>query len=126
MNYKGIIIEESLNDTSILNDVKILDTKVEEVTPEHHTPWLNQWTLHTVEIPDEKAESFAEIVRKAIDTEHQSWYADYKNPQWHFIIFPKRVFKIARDDAKGYQEAKTYGMSLGIPKHQVDFSPQID
>ena len=50
MNYKGVIIEESLENKDILKDVKILETKVEEVVEEHKTPWIKQWTLHTVEI----------------------------------------------------------------------------
>ncbi len=52
MNYKGVIIEESLQDTSVLDNVRILKTKVEPITPKHKTPWLKQWTLHTVEIPE--------------------------------------------------------------------------
>lgn len=32
MNYKGVIIEESLGDKSVLADVQIIETKVEEVT----------------------------------------------------------------------------------------------
>jgi hypothetical protein len=38
MNYKGIIIEESLKDTSTLNEVKILESKIEPVTSKHQTP----------------------------------------------------------------------------------------
>lgn len=38
MDYKGIIIEESLEDKSVLDEVKIVDTKVEPITPRHKTP----------------------------------------------------------------------------------------
>ena len=60
MDYKGVIIEESLENADILNDVRILSTKVEDVTEGHKTPWIKQWTLHTVEVADEKAEEIAE------------------------------------------------------------------
>lgn len=56
MNYKGVIIEESLQETSVLKEVTILSTKVERVTPKHKTSWLKQWTLHTVEIGEEMGE----------------------------------------------------------------------
>ena len=57
MNYKGVIIEESLENKDILKDVKISETKIEEVIEEHKTPWIKQWTLHTVEIPENQADN---------------------------------------------------------------------
>jgi len=53
MNYKGVIIEESLENKDVLRDVVILSTKVEQVTEKHKTPYLKQWTLYTVELPEE-------------------------------------------------------------------------
>ena len=50
MNYIGIIIEESLKNKDFLKEVKILNTKIEQVTERHKTPWLKQWTLRAVEI----------------------------------------------------------------------------
>lgn len=122
MIYKGIIIEESLEDTSVLKDVAILETKVEKVTEEHKTPWLKQWTLHTVEIPEEKADSVAEKISKDLEKEH-NWYADYKNSMYHYIIYRGRVFKVDLKNPLLYAEAKQYGISLGIPEYQVDFAP---
>jgi hypothetical protein len=55
MNYKGTIIKESLKDTSILEEVKILDTKTEKVTEKHKTPWLKQWTIVSIEVNADKA-----------------------------------------------------------------------
>ncbi len=126
MNYLGTIIEESLADKTCLNDFLILSTKVEEVNDKHQTPWLKQWTLHKVELSEEKAQEAAEKLSKSLDYSHKStWYADYKNEQWHYIIFKDKIFKIGRTDAEGYKQAKAYGISLGIPEHQVDFSPDI-
>lgn len=122
MNYKGIIIEESLNDASILQDVNILATKVEKVTGKHQTPWLTQWTLHTVEIPEEKANEFAEKVSRSFDTDHPIWYADFKNDGYHFIIFSNKVFKVDLKNPFFYKKARIYGISLGIPDYQLNFA----
>ena len=124
MNYKGTIIEESLQDASVLKDVTIVETKVEPITPEHKTPWLRQWTLHSVEIPEEKAQEVAEKISRIFDIEHPDWYADYKNDLYHFIIFAGRVFKVDRANPAAYQEAKDYGISIGIPEYQLDFAPK--
>ncbi len=124
MNYKGIIIEESLGDKSVFKKLIIVSTKVEPVTNEHKTPWLKQWTLQTVEIPEEKAEEIAEIISENLETEHE-WYADFKNKNFHYIIFRNKVFKVNRQKTEEYKIAKEYGISLGIPDYQLVFSPEI-
>ena len=122
MNYKGVIIAESLQDLSVLNEVKILKTEVEPITPKHKTPWVKQWTLHTIEIPEEKAQAVAEKISKSFDSEHPHWYADYKNDTYHFIIFAGKVFQVRLADPILYKEATKYGISIGIPPYQVDFA----
>ena len=122
MNYKGVIIEESLENKDILKDVKISDTKIEEVVEEHKTPWIKQWTLHTVEILENQAKDVAEKISKVLDSKHD-WYADFKNDTHHYIIFHDKVFYIDRKNKEQYDEAKRYGISLGIPEYQVDFAP---
>lgn len=125
MNFSGVIIEESLTDRSVLNDVNIISTKVEPVTEHHKTPWVKQWTLHTVEIPDDKAAEVADKISKALDKEHD-WYADFKTEIEHYVIYTGKVFYITdRSDKKQYDEATAYGVSIGIPDYQVNFSPHL-
>lgn len=125
-NYRGVIIGESLANKDVLKNVKILSTKVEKVTEEHQTPWLSQWTLHTVEIPENEAQAVAEKISKSLDYSHDSsWYADYKNDTHHYIIFQNKIFYIDRKSKEQYDEAKRYGISLGIPEYQVDFHPEV-
>src|SRR3989344_6350870 len=124
-NYNGVIIEESLANKDVLKKVKIISTKVEKVTDEHQTPWLSQWTLHTVEVPENEAQVIAKEISKSLDYSHDSsWYADYKNNTHHYIIFRDKIFYIDRKNKEQYDEAKYYGISLGIPEHQVNFAPK--
>lgn len=120
MNYKGIIIEESLENADVLKDIKILETKVVPIKEKHKTPWVKQWTLHTVEIPEDQAEKVAKELSQAIDPKHQNaWYADFKNETTHFIIFRGKVFQVDRRKAEQYNKAIKYGLSLGIPDYQL-------
>lgn len=123
MNYKGIIIEESLKDAKVLKKISIIETKIEQVTQHHQTPWLNKWTLHTIEIPQEKADGIAEEISEVINETPSAWYADFKNNLFHYIIYPHKVFKVDLKNPKLYVDAKKYGISLGIPSYQVDFAP---
>ncbi len=124
MNYQGVIIEESLDNKSVLSKVKIVSTKVEQVTPKHKTPWLDQWTLHTVEIPEEDGVKIAQEISKSFDKEHFNWYADYQNDKYHFIIYPNKIFKVDLQNPILYKDAKEHGLSMGIPEYQVDFTPE--
>lgn len=122
--YIGVIIEESLENKDILKKLKIIKTKVEKVTDKHKTPWINQWTLHNVEIAEDKINEVCNKISKSLDS-HHNWYADFKNDKTHFIIFRNKVFKIDRKSKKQYEEATNYGISTGIPAYQVDFSPYV-
>ena len=121
-NCKGVIIEESLDDKKVFGIAHIVSTKIESVVEKHKTPCLKQWTLHTVEIDSRDAERVAEILAMDLEKEHP-WYADFKNNTHHYIIFRGKFFYIDRTSKKQYDEAKNYGISLGIPDYQVDFHP---
>lgn len=126
MNYKGVIIRESLENPLVLNEVKILDLKVEKVTEKHKTPWVNYWYLFTVEILEDKAEEIMEKISDSLDSKHGgSWYADFKNEKFHYIVFWDKVFKVDLSSPK-YRDAMEYGVNLGIPWYQLDFSPEIE
>lgn len=125
--FNGIIIAESLTDKSVLNDVNIISTKIVTATDTHKTPWVEQWTMHTVEIAEDKATDVANKLSSALDKKHaHAWYADFKTETEHYIIYSNKVFRITdRTDKQQYDEATTYGISIGIPDYQVDFSPHL-
>ncbi|HLC45394.1 MAG TPA: hypothetical protein VJI67_00815 [archaeon] len=122
--FKGVIIEESLQDKAVLEKLRILSTKTETVTESHNTPWLKQWTLHSIEVSEKDADDASEEIRKALDSKH-AWYADFKNDKRHYIVFKDKIFKVDRSSKKEYEEATKHGIALGVPAHQVDFSPHV-
>lgn len=124
MNYKGVIIEESLDGKSVLSKVKIVKTKIEPTSPKHKTSWLKQWTLYTVEILEGEGEQIAQEISNSFDQKHPDWYADYKNEKYHFIIYAGKVFKVDLKNPILYKDAKEYGISIDIPEYQVDFAPK--
>jgi len=123
MNFKGIIIEESFEDKKILMALNILKTSVEKVNPEDDTPWLKKWTMHTIEVTEDKAMETAERIAISLDSKHADhWYVDYKNEEYHFIIFKKKIFVVDRSRKEEYEDVKKYGLKLGIPEEQLNFS----
>lgn len=122
--FMGVIIEESLEDKKIFGLASIISTKIEKVVEKHKTPWLEKWTLHTVEIEPKDAERVAEILAMDLEKQHP-WYADFKNKKYHYIIFKNKIFYIDRASQEQYDKAKNYGVSIDIPEYQVDFHPEI-
>lgn len=124
-DYSGVIIEESLLDKSLLKKVKIVSTKISPVKDRHKTPWIEKWTMHVVRIPKEKADAIAQELSNSLEELHP-WYADFKSSMMHYVIFRGKIFKIKRTNKEQYLEAKKYGVSIGIPDYQVDFSALED
>lgn len=107
-----------MEDKEVLKKLNIISTRVEKVTDEHQTPWLSQWTLHTVEVNDSEADDLAEKLSKALEQKHD-WYIDYRNDKYHFVIFKDKVFKIDRSKKSDYDEMIKYGLSVGTPDYQL-------
>ena len=123
-DYTGVIIKESLEKKDVLKEVKIIKTRIEKVTEKHKTPWIKQWTLHRIEIPENQADKIVKEIIESLDSKH-GWYADFKNDTFHYVIFRNKVFKVDRSKPRTYDEIKKYGLKLGIPEYQLDFSPDI-
>lgn len=118
--YKGVIIEESLTDKAILKELEITNQSIEEITERDETPWLDKWTIDTVIIPEDKIEETANKLSELIDIEYcKDWYCDFKNDEYHYVIFKERVFKLSRNNKKDYEQMQKYAVSLGLPKHQM-------
>lgn len=119
--YSGCIIEESLTNKDVLKEFIITRTNVEKVTEESNTPDLDVWTMHIVEIAENKIESIVPLLSKSIDGSRKNggWYTDLKSDDWHYIIFSGKVFKVDRSSDEQYEQAKEYGMSIGIPEYQL-------
>lgn len=119
MSYRGEVIEESLTDKSVLKDVHIVSTRNEKVTAKHKTPWLKQWTLHLIEVPEAEAAALAERLSHCLEANH--WYIDYKNETTHFIIFPGKVFKVSRAHPEENRPVIEHALKLNIPSYQLPF-----
>ncbi len=121
-NYRGAIIEESLTNKNVLQKINITKTEIIPYSKKLKTPWVKQWTFHYIEIPKNQADDIADEICKSLDKKH-AWYADYKNEDSHYVIYSDRIFCIKRTNKEQYDKAISYGLSLGIPDHQLDFSP---
>ena len=48
-----------------------------------------------------------------------------ENDKPHYLFFFGKVFKIDLSTPQAYDEPRAYGLLLGIPEYQLDFSADI-
>ena len=120
MNYKGVIIEESLSNIDIIKELEIINTHISRTTVREDTPWLEKWTLQTVIIEENKMDEYASRLSTLIDTKHISnWYCDFRNNEYHYVIFSNKTFKLDRSKKQEYLNMRAYGITIGIPEPQL-------
>lgn len=103
---KGTIIENSLEDKDILKKVKIEKTYQDD-----------DWTLHNVWVGETQ---ISELSKSIVDG---PWYIHLWKPGKDdvIVIFKNKTFSIKFSDKSTWVEAVAYGISLGIPREQLDF-----
>lgn len=104
--YTGCIIDESIKEKSILNEFRIIETQ-------------NDGGISYIVETDENYIETAVLRLQAAMSDEKCWYADLKNYDFHYIIYNDRIFKVNRDFAEQYEEAKEYGLKRGIPEEYL-------
>ncbi len=117
MNYRGIIIEESLVDRSIIEDRPIISKTT--VNPDSENPWH----MDKIELPEIDLDTFTKLISEMLKTD-QGWYVhfyheDPKNDAL-IVVFPNKIIKTKKTS---YKEAIDYGLNLGIPRNQMEIKP---
>ena len=104
--YKGIIIEESLIDSNCLNEMDIINTRIA-----HN----GEWTLRKVNLTKEKIEYLSNKIKSPL------YYMHFWNDRDVVVVFKDKTFEINYDNKDTWKDAIDYGISIGIPKEQLDF-----
>ncbi len=114
----GLLINESLADTSVLEWVHITKTESWQVSnTAEYQPDL--WTALSFEVEDHQAELIAEKLSQALKPQ---WYINASTVAHVYVIFPNKVFKYRKGNSIQRADVKQYGRSIGIPEHQLDWS----
>ena len=117
MTWKGVILEESLENKEILNLVNIIGTEIENLEKENRI-----MTFHKIEVEDENKEEF---LQKAMKSLKRGFYIHIVKDKVMYVLFKEHMFKFS----KGYPELETareYGKAMGIIEEQMPFEHLIE
>ncbi|MDO8240428.1 MAG: hypothetical protein Q7T51_00375 [Candidatus Moranbacteria bacterium] len=107
--YKGVIIEESLSDNLILNNLEIVRFKISK----DENP-ADRWHLFTVIVSEDDIEKLSNLIL-------DKWYMHFWSGNDIIAIFKGKKFEFKLDDKATWELAVQHGLSIGIPKEQLDF-----
>jgi len=119
MVWKGVILEESLDDKSILDMVRIVKTEKSTLEEEEEKGFL---TFHNIELDDEKKDEF---VRKALSSIKDKFYLHICKGDRMIVIYKNKMFEFTSDETDKLNQARDYGLSIGIVREQMPFEKII-
>ena len=114
----GCIIVESLRVGTLLEVGGLRMTRLsrQDVSSGATPAQPTVWTLVNFEADDAVADELAASLLA-----EGGWYADFRVGDDHVVVFADKVFRYRRGDLAGRGEATTYGASVGVPPHQLDW-----
>lgn len=109
--FRGTIIERSLKNTQVLEK-----TTIERTYPSDDD------TLYDILIDEDHISEFAQHLAPG------PWYAHFWKPgsDRAIVVFRDRTFEITISDTATWRDAVAYGISIGIPKEELDFKIPSD
>ena len=115
MVWKGVIIEESLEDASLLVSVSLVGYDESFLEEEEGKGVMR---FHHFELADEKKEWF---VREAERCLKHGWYIHIGKSDVLVVIFKERFFEFSSLEKEKLEEARKYGLSVGVIREQMPF-----
>jgi hypothetical protein len=107
--FVGIIVKESLKDKSILKKLDVLST---ETTRERNP--VDRWHLYTVSVSEKEIDALSKKIKP-------KWYMHFWKNKKVIAVFKDKKFEFTHNEKSTWKPAIEYGISVGIPKKQLDF-----
>ena len=108
--FKGAIVEESLEDNRILNELEIVGFRItEEENPDE------RWHIYKIKVSRNDIQKLSKFIKPS------KWYMHFWKGRSVIAVFKNKIFEFNFEDKATWKPAVEYGLSVGIPKDQLDF-----
>lgn len=109
-DHIGTIVEESLEDNRILNDIEIISLRISK----DENP-ADRWHLYKVRVSKEDIEKLSKYIKPG------KWYMHFWEGTDVVAVFKNKIFEFNYSDKSTWKDAVDYGRAQGIPEEQLDF-----
>jgi hypothetical protein len=117
----GYLVAESLRTGASLEGLPLTLRRVERFeVGEAATGQPPVWSGIEFEFPESEVERVAAALAAVIEAHR--WWADLRADGETFIVFAERVFRFPTGDTAASAEARDYGLAVGVPAGQLDWS----
>ena len=120
MAWKGVVIEESLEDRGLLKMVKVVRSEEATLEGEEGKGMMH---LQYFELDEANTDKFISMARKAVK---HGWYIHICRGGTMVVVFKGKAFEFTKAQEDAIQRAEDYGASIGILRGQMGFRKMID
>ena len=118
----GTLLAESIRVGSELSIDGLTVSKIfRKDFPDEPPGMPTTWTFIEFQAEDERADEIAQKLADVL-TAQGGWFADFGVGGDHVVIFAGKVFRYRKGDEAGRAEATEYGLSVGCPADQLDWT----
>jgi hypothetical protein len=118
----GTLIAESIRVGADLSIDGLVVTRIfRRDFPDEPPGMPTTWTLMEFKAEDAKSDELAQKLADVLIAEG-GWYADFGVGDHHVVVFAGKVFRYRKGDEAGRAEATEYGLSVGCPADQLDWT----
>lgn len=117
MVWQGVLLEESLEDKSLMKLARIVGTSVSRLEKEERV-----MTFHKVEVHDGSQQDYLD---RAMHVIKPAFYTHLCRGGEMYVVFRGAMFNFRKGDPQ-LNRAREYGISMGIIPEQMPFEHLID
>lgn len=112
-DFWGIVVEQSLNDPHVIDDMNIIAKKQ-----------VAAWRIVLVSVAERDLSTrIANLQDNMIDAKDDCWYAHFFRGEELIVVYQDRLF-CTTDDPNAYAQSIQHGVNHDIPIEQLDFEPR--
>ena len=116
--FRGLIIKESLADTSILSRLSIEKEESWDIDNAVNGQ-AKHWHVVHVQLGEDHVGEVAEDLSQSL--KNGPWYVDLSDGKSVYVVFPRRVFLYEKGNTEERKRAEDFGRAIGIPESQLDW-----
>ncbi len=117
---RGAIVCESLKPGTVIEGYEMRITRWSRYEIGEPADWQpGVWTLVEFEADEEESDALAQRLSKDLD--EPGWYANWYSSSEAVVVFPDKIFRYKRGDARRRKAAQQYARNCGVPEAQLDW-----